>query len=476
MKLTRILLLVSVVFALVPTVKADIVTDWNARTVGHASTPGVRPGPTWVQDVVVVQLAVYDAVQALEGDYQPYCGSIPGASGSITAAVSKAARDVLVNRFPGRLDLINAEFAAATMGIDPNDPGFAVGAAAAACMIARRANDGAFPNPPPPPFTGGLLPGEWQPTGSGPLVFPWLGSVTPYTMRSNDQFRADAPPNLTSPEYTRAYREVKELGRGTGSMRTTEQTDLALFWNGNFPGQFNKLARDLAIAHSLSVSESSRLLALVDTAMADGMIAAWADKVHYNFWRPETAIKKGDLDGNGKTEKDADWMPLVGTPPYPDHTSGANVLSGSALRALSLYFGTNEMEFSIMTTNAAVTDPAKRVRNFTKFSEVRDQVEDARIFQGIHFRFADADARKQGEHIAHLAAMDEIETGQVGLEESGGQGCAPLVGAALIRKAEASVKWRGSRRAEPPPHPNPSPSRGEGLCWGGWQRLLTSDL
>ena len=400
MKLTRILFLVSVAMALVPAVKADIVTDWNAKAVGHSSAGG-RPGPTWVIDVAVVQLAVYDAVQALEGDYRPYCGSIPGASGSMTAAVSKAARDVLVNRFPGRLGLIDADYATATMGIDPNDPGFGVGAAAAACMIAMRAGDGSFPNPPPPPFTGGVLPGEWRPTASGALMFPWLASMTPFTMRSNDQFRADAPPKLTSPEYTSAYKEVKELGRGTGSLRTTEQTDLALFWNGNFPGQFNKLARDLAIEHSLSVSESSRLLALADSAMADGLIAAWCDKVHFNFWRPETAIKNGDLDGNARTEKDAEWMPLVGTPPYPDHTSGANVLSGAALRALSLYFETNEMEFSIMTTNlTGVTDPAKRVRSYTKFSQVREEVEDARIFQGIHFRFADADARRQGEHLA----------------------------------------------------------------------------
>lgn len=380
--------------------RADVVTDWNARTVGHASTPGVRPGPTWVQDVAVVQLAVYDAVQALEGDYQPYCGSIPGASGSVVAAVSKAARDVLVNRFPARMALIDAEYALATMGIDPNDPGFDVGEAAAACMIALRTGDGAFPNPPVPPFFGGVLIGEWRPTASGPLVFPWLGSMMPYTLKSNDQFRAGPPPDLKSPEYTRAYREVKALGGSvaTGHSRTAEQTELANFWNGSFPGQMNKLARDLSVEHALSVSESSRLLALVDVSMADAMITAWSDKVYYNFWRPETAIRLGESDGNEKTDGDMTWSPLVATPPYPDHTSGANSLAASATRALSLFFDTNEMEFEIMTTNPGPTE--NDIRSYTKFSEVRDEVVEARILQGIHFRFADADARKQSEHIA----------------------------------------------------------------------------
>jgi hypothetical protein len=337
----------------------------------------------------------------MEGDYQPYCGGIAGANGSMVAAVSKAARDVLVSRFPARTALIDAEYVAATMGINPNDPGFAVGAAAAACMIALRSGDGAFPSPPVPPFTGGLLPGEWRPAASGPLVFPWLGGVTPFTMKSNDQFRAGPPPEMNSPEYTRAYKEVKALGRATLSSRTADQTELANFWNGNFPGQMNKLARDLAAAHSLSVSESSRLLALVNVSMADGEITAWGDKIHYNFWRPESAIRLGDQDGNDKTDPDPAWSPYVATPPYPDYTSGANILAASATRAMALYFDTNDMEFEIATTNPGPTN--NDVRSYTKFTQVRDEVVEARILQGIHFRFADSAARKQGEHIAQWA-------------------------------------------------------------------------
>ncbi len=375
---------------------ADAVTDWNARTVQYAATGG-RPGPTWVLDVAVVQLAVYDAVQAIEGDYQPYCGSIPGAAGSTTAAVAKAARDVLINRFPAHAVAVNNDYNAYVAGIDPADAGFAVGAAAAQCIITLRSTDGAFPAGWPPYF-GGTEIGEWRPAASGPLTFSWLAEVTPFTMRSPDQFRSGPPPRLTSPEYTRAYKEVKDYGAATGSLRSAEQTDLANFWNGNFPGQFNKLGRDLAASENLSVSESSRLFAMVGVSIADSAITAWDCKMAFNFWRPLTAIQFGDMDGNPKTEGDAAWASLVGTPPYSDHTSGANNLTGAAMRVMALFFGGNNMEFEIATTNPGPTQ--NDTRYYTKFSQVREEVVEARILQGIHFRFADQDARKQGEHLA----------------------------------------------------------------------------
>ena len=401
LRLGRNLLIAVVVFLNVQGAYADAVTDWNAKTVQYSATGG-RPGPSWVLDVAVTQVAVYDAVQAIEGDYQPYCGAIPGASGSPAAAAATAARDVLMNRFPAQAVAINVDYNTylATNGINPLDPGVAVGHAAAACVIALRAGDGSFPVG-YPPFTGGTAPGEWRPTGSGPLTFAWLGDVTPFTIRSADQFSAGPPPRLTSPEYTRAYNEVKSLGSAIGSSRTPDQTELANFWNGNFPGQMNALARGLATTHSLSISESSRLLALADLAMGDAAIVCWADKVGYNFWRPVTAIQLGGTDGNDRTVGDPAWTPFVATPPYPDHTSGANILVASATRAMALYFDTNEMAFQIATTNPVPTQ--FDIRSYTKFSEVRDEVVEARILMGIHFRSADADARKQGEHIAQWA-------------------------------------------------------------------------
>jgi hypothetical protein len=397
----RSLVILVAIGSLFLSVRANAVIDWNARTVNYAAGGG-RPGPSWVLDVAVVQAAVYDAVQAIEGDYRPYCGTIPGASGSPAAAAATAARDVLINRFPALTPAINNDYNLylAANSINPLDPGVAVGQAAAQCMIALRTGDGAFPVG-YPAFIGGLSPGEWRPTSSGPLTFGWLGSVAPFVVRSTDQFSAGPPPRMTSPEYTRAYNEVKLLGRATGSTRTPEQTDLANFWNGNFPGQMNKLGRDMAAARGLSISETSRLMALMDLSMADAMITCWADKVNYNFWRPVTAIQLGNTDGNDATDADPLWLPLINTPPYPDHTSGANNLTAAATRALQLFFGTNVMSFQIATTNPGPT--LVDIRSYRKLSDVRDEVVEARILMGIHFRFADADARRQAEHIAQWA-------------------------------------------------------------------------
>lgn len=397
-------LVLAVVFALVFSVsvaRADAVTDWNAKALTYSGPPlGGRPGPTFALDAAVVQLAVYDAVQAIEGDYQPYCGSIGGASGSTAAATARAARDVLLNHFPGQSAAINADYNAYVAAIDPNDPGFAVGATAAQCVLNMRANDGSFPAG-WPAFFGSTAIGQWRPAASGPFTFSWLPNVTPFTIRAGNQFRPKAPPSLNSPEYTRAYNEVKNLGSATGSQRTPEQTELANFWNGNFPGQFHKLARDLAISRNLSISESSRLLALVAVSMADSAITAWDSKVAYNFWRPQTAINFGDDDGNPRTAGNPTWTPFVPTPPYSDYTSGANNIAGSSTRAMSLFFGTDEMEFQVATTNPGPTQ--NDIRTYSRFSQVRDEVEVVRILQGIHFRFAETDARKQGEHIAQWA-------------------------------------------------------------------------
>mgnify|MGYP002336062993 FL=1 len=393
---------ISIVMSASPTVRADAVTDWNAKTVGYVSAPGVRPGPTWVLDVAVVQVAIYDAVQAIEGDYEPYCGSIPGATGSTTAAAATAARDILVSRFAANalmVAAINADYNLYVASIPAGDPGFGVGAAAAQCVNALRATDGSFPAG-WPAFVGNSAIGQWRASPVA-LAFSWLADVTPFTMRSSDQFRAGPPPSLTSPEYTRAYNEVKDYGSVGSTARTADQTDLAHFWNGNFPGQFNRLARELAASEGLSISESSRLLALVEVSMADAAITAWDSKMNYNFWRPATAIQLGHLDGNPKTIGDPGWTPMIPTPPYSDHSSGANNLAGSSTRAMALFFGSNRMDFDIETTNPGPT--VDDIRSYTKLSEVRDEVEEARILQGIHFRFADSDARRQGEHIAQWA-------------------------------------------------------------------------
>jgi hypothetical protein len=360
-------------------------------------------------DNATVQVAVYDAVEAITGRFRPYHVHIPGASGSPAAAVAKAAHDVLVNRFPAQTASLDATYHAylAAHSLSESDAGVAIGTQAAAGIIALRANDGSFPSN-PPPFTGGTALGEWRPTPSylpGPpptlsaALAPWLATVTPFTLNSPSQFRPVAPPALTSERYARAYNEVKALGARFNSARTQEQTDLALFWNSNFLVLWNKALRDIATAPTapLGIDASARLFALGDLAMGDAGITAWDSKFHFVFWRPLTAIQEGDNDGNPETAGDPNWQPMINTPNYPDYTSGANNVTGAITRVLALFFGTDEMTFTVTTTNAAAP---QQMRTYNRFSDAAEDVVNVRIYQGIHFRFADVQARKQGRHVA----------------------------------------------------------------------------
>ena len=400
----RAIALVTFTLAISLNARADTVTDWNRIAVQEVVIAGAsRPGPSGALDIAMVQLAVYDAVQAIVKESQPYHVVITGASGSPDSAAAKAARDVLVSRFPSRAAAIEAIYQQYLLdhpSLDPNDDGVAVGTTAAAGIIALRANDGSFPNPPPPPFTGGSAPGVWRPTlpAFAPMAAPWLGSVTPFALTSPSQFRAHEPPTLDSPEYTRDYDEVKSLGKNNSTDRTSDQTDLANFWNSNFVIVMNRLACDLAEANLTNIGDSARLLALADISMADAAITSWDSKSAFVYWRPITAIREGDNDGNPKTVGDATWLPFITTPPYPDYTSGANNITASATRSFALFFGTNEMSFSITTLNPGPT--VVDTRPYTRFSDVQEEVVNARIYQGIHFRFADDAARKQGRQVA----------------------------------------------------------------------------
>jgi hypothetical protein len=393
---------------------AGAVEDWNAITAqaianAAAANSPPRPGPSAFLDFAMVHAAVYDAVQAIEGQFEPYAVEIPGASGSSIAAAATAAHDMLVNRFPsqaaGFLDPTYLAYLAAN-GLSVNDPGVAVGQQAAAGLIALRANDGSFPNPPLPPFIGGTDPGEWRPTPSylpgpppsfAPMAAEWLAFMTPYTLESPDQFRIQGPPDLKSGRYTKDYKEVKRLGGDVNSERTQEQTDLAIFWALDFIGQWNLALRDIAAAHVDNISDSSRLFALVTLAFADAGITSWDSKRYFNFWRPVTAIQEGDNDGNSKTEGDVNWRPFINTPPYADYTSGANAVTGAITRMLKLFFGTDHFTFVVTSSNPMAIPPT---RTYTRFSDAADDVLDVRILQGIHFRFADKVGRKQGRLVA----------------------------------------------------------------------------
>ncbi len=395
---------VAIMLAAPGSVRADAIGDWNAIAV-QATITGARPGPTGVIDIAVVQAAVFDAVNAIERRFEPYYVEIQGASGSPIAAAAKAAHDVLVNRFPAQTAFLDMTYVnyLISRGLALDDPGVAVGAKAAAGIIALRACDGSFPIPPPPPFIGGTAPGQWRPTAPAfaPMLAPWLGNVTPFTLTRPSQFRSDAPPALTSRQYARDYNEVKRLGALNNSERTPEQTDLAHFWAANYTVLMNQVIRSFADAHVENIADSARLFALADLSMADALITSWNTKNFYVSWRPITAIQLGDTDGNPRTVVDSTWLPLIATPAYPDQSSGANSVTSTVINSLALFFDRDRMTFSITTTNTGPT--MVDTREYHRFSQVTAEVVDARIYEGIHFRFADEDGRKSGKQVARWA-------------------------------------------------------------------------
>jgi hypothetical protein len=383
---------------------ADVVTDWNSTTqavigIGAAT----RPTPSALLDFAMVHIAMHDAIQAFQQRFESYNAPIEGASGSPIAAAAKAARDVLVNRFPAQAASIEATFQSflSANGLTPTDPGVEVGAQAAMRIIDRRANDGSFP-PNPEVFTGCTAPGQWRPTqpAFAPMSAPWFGAVAPFALKDSEGLLPEPPPpHLTSSAYAKAYNEVKAFGARVNSSRTPEQTDISYFYTDNFFNQMNRAVQAIAAAHLSDIGDSARLFALANMAAADAVMSSWNAKRHYNFWRPSTAILEGDYDGNPYTDGDPAWLPLVNEPPYPDYTSGANSVTGAFMRSLALFFGDDSPFMFSLTSNAA--NVVQRTRTYSRFSAVADDVVEARIYLGIHFRFADVVARKQGKQAAN---------------------------------------------------------------------------
>src|SRR5688572_1857438 len=381
--------------------RADVVTDWSAITISTIGAGAAVPGPGRVIEFAMVHIAMHDAVQAIQQRVETFSPGITPATGSVIAAAATAARDVLVSRFPAQsatLDTAYANYLAAHQ-IAANDPGIAAGAQAAAACILGRLNDGGYPVPAPALF-GGTAPGQWRPTLTPtgepiPLGVAWMATTRPFTVRHASQFFAAAPPRLTSSRYTRDYNEVNALGRNVNSSRTPEQTATATFHSGNTIVLWNQTLRSLANEYVKDVGDTARLFALVNMAMADAAMSAWQSKIQYNYWRPSTAIQLGETDGNRHTVGDPTWQPLFANPPYPDYTSRANSLAGSATEMLRLFFRTDRVPFSMVGPTTS--------RFFTRFSDAANEVVEARMLMGIHFRFADLASRSQGQRVARWA-------------------------------------------------------------------------
>jgi hypothetical protein len=376
--------------------RANAVTEWNLNASTALMATAGQPPQQSVVHLAMVHGAIYDAVNAIDRGYRPYLGS-PAAQPwySKEAATATAAYLVLANIVPLQQPTLEGLWLNSLAPI-PDGPakagGIAVGEDAANAMTDERANDGRFG---PFRFSVGTAPGEWRPVLPAFVNDPnaWLKDVRPFLIRSASQFRSRGPFRLTSSLYAQDFAEVKELGSLASETRSEDQTHTARYWAENPPNTWQRVFRTLDTQQGLSLVDSARFYAMLNLTGADALISVWDDKEHHSFWRPITAIREADTDGNPATDPDAEWMPLIATPPYPDHPSGHSALSGSYVKTLQHFFGTDEIAWTD-TTNGGLT------RTFTRFSQAIAEVVDARVWSGIHFREAD----EQGEHIGRQVA------------------------------------------------------------------------
>jgi hypothetical protein len=384
-------------FAVASPAHADTVTEWNMNAASAIFVTAGQPPQVSVPHMAMVHGAVYDAVNAIDGGHEGYLLSSRVAlpSDSKEAAAATAAYRVLLNIVPGQKAVLDAQYAASLAGIADGSSktrGIAVGEAAAASMIAARTDDGRFGAF---RFDVGSTAGVWRPVLPAFVNDPnaWLKDLKPFLIESSSQFRSKGPLSLTSRKYAREFAEVKSLGSLTSTARTADQTLAARYWAENPPATWSRVFRTLSAQQGLSLAENARLFALLYMTAADALISVWDDKAFWSFWRPITAIREADTDGNVATEQDPEWLPLIANPPYPEHPSGHTGLSGSIVATLQQFFGTDRMAWSD-------TNTAGLTRSFTRFSHAIHEIVGARIWSGIHFRTADEQGARIGRQVA----------------------------------------------------------------------------
>jgi hypothetical protein len=380
-----------------PEPSGAVVREWNQHAAALTLLPASNLAPVQQGRVMaIVQVAVHDAVNGITGRYATYLSPGPAPqNASPEAAAIAAAHHALRNIFgPGNLDTLYLASLAAH-GLSASDPGVAYGQSAAAAILAARANDNSAQAQFNYTAPGAGMPGVWVPLTSAPALLPGWGDVTPFVLQSTSQFRLPPPPALDSERYARDYNEIKEIGALNSATRTLEQTQIATFWLGSPVAIWNQPLTQLIATRNFDISTAARTFALVYLAAADSGIICWAGKYEHNFWRPQPAIRRGDEDGNALTAPDPTWTPLFATPRHPEYASGHSTNSASIATIMQFIFGDNPGA-PIISTITGVT------RQWNTFSEGIDEVIDARVYSGIHFRNSDEVGARQGGQVAQF--------------------------------------------------------------------------
>ena len=389
----------------------DPVLQWIGVMNDTVLTGATNPLAT-TRVAALVAASMFDAVNGIQPQYQSLYVK-PNAPGyaSRRAAAVQAAYVILTAVYPAQAGTLGTKRDASIAAISAADnaksvqAGVAWGQSVASAILAIRSTDGIAP--PPPPFAGVLgmeaspsAVGVWRPTptlnatGAGPQ----FATMTPWVLTRPSQFRLPPPNPLNTPAYAADYNEIKSMGVYSGSLRTEDQSELALFWAGNTPLYWNRIALDLSGSRGLSLTQNARLFALLNVTMADAAIACWDSKYRYVYWRPITAIRLGDTDGNANTDPDGAWVPWLdvlppGTPAHPEYPSGHSTVSGSAAYILAAAFGEN-------TAVTVASEIRPGTRSFPSFSAVVAEIADARVFGGIHFRTSCVRGNSLGQTVA----------------------------------------------------------------------------
>ena len=392
--------------------RADVVLKWNEIAVETLVKQG-QNAFTQGRYGAIVQLAVFEAVNAITGKYEPYIGVDAAPGASVDAAAATAAYRVLKTYFPAAD--IDAAYAA-TLAAIPDGPsktnGITTGEAAAAALIANRQNDGSSPAATSP--VGLPLPGVWQltmppgcaATATGGIFYHWP-NLRPFGVPDATAFRPAPPPSLTSRTFTRDYEEVKRVGSAGSEKRPQDRSDVAVFYNLSSPTLvFNLAARQVAEQQRRSFSHNARSLALINMAINDSLIASFAAKYHYNYWRPENAIRYVGPYGNANTTSDPTFVPFITTPCFPSYPSNHASGSNGAAGMLRLIYGDGGYITMSNPFNPALAHLSMRYRTFDK---ICDDIDDARVFGGIHFRFDQVEGRKLGRAVAKYIYLNNLK-------------------------------------------------------------------
>jgi hypothetical protein len=392
------------------TAQADAVIDWNAQ----AQATILAPNPTAHASTLsfaMVHGAVYDAVNSIDHGHEPYL-DVPRAQrhASQDAAAATAAFRVLAALYPDQLATLQARYDTSLGAIGDGRAkrrGIAAGDAAAAAMLAARANDGRLPAGTPYPFPLGTTPGAWRVSPPLTAVDPawWVGNVRPFMIGRGDRFRTDGPSPLWSKAYARDLNEVKRIGAFESPLRTADQTTAAIFWQAQPLALYSGVMRDLSARYRLSTADNARLFGTVTLAAADGAISCWNDKYRWRFWRPIDAIRLADTDGNPRTDADPTWRPLFDpatpstpplvTPNFPDHPSGHSCVTSSVVHSLQDFFGKDRIAFDVSSPRFP-----GQPRHFRRLSDLLAEIVEARVWGGIHFRAADEQGAGIGRKVA----------------------------------------------------------------------------